>query len=88
MHQRKFIPLGTSLFLSYPVIGPLVEFPGVLGVAYGSAINLLNPSNGNPLYTYTFRTTPEGSEFWTGFAVAEGMLFAANKNGRMFVFGL
>ncbi len=74
--------------LSYPVIGPLVEFPGVLGVAYGSAINLLNPSNGNPLYTYTFRTPNSGSLFWTGLVVSEGKLFAANENGRVFVFGL
>ena len=74
--------------LSYPVIGSLVEFPGVLGVAYGSAINLLNPSNGNLLYAYTFRSVASGSHFWTGIVVAEGMLFAANANGRMFVFGL
>jgi len=74
--------------LSYPVIGSLVEFPGVLGVAYGSTINLLSPSNGNLLYAYTFRSVASGSHFWTGIAVAEGMLFAANANGRMFVFGL
>ncbi len=72
--------------LNAPVLGSLVEFPGVLGVAYGNTINLLNPSNGNVLYTY--KGTAPGSLFWSGLVVAEGMIFAGNMDGRMFAFGL
>lgn len=71
---------------SGPVLGAVTVIGGVVIVAQGTNINMLNAASGNTIFTFTDRRS--GSAFFGGAAVAQGMVFAGNLDGFMYAFGL
>ena len=69
-----------------PVLGAVTVIQGVGIVAQGTETDLFDAATGNILFTYT--DTRSGSTFFSGAAVAEGMVFQGNLDGYLYAFGL
>jgi outer membrane protein assembly factor BamB len=70
--------------LSGPVLGGVMEVPGVVSVGYGTHLLVARSSDGTSLYDYTAAGL---SYFYGTPTIAGGLLYAVNMNGNLLAFG-
>ena len=69
-----------------PVMGSVTLVPGVVAVAEGTAVWLMSTSDGHALFK-----TWDGSansKYYAGPTIANGVVYSANKDGKLFAYGL
>jgi polyvinyl alcohol dehydrogenase (cytochrome) len=76
-------PLWRYCATAGPVLGGLMEVPGVLFATEGSDLVALYPRNGEHLYQFD---DPSNEVFYSGPTVAGGILYAADTDGTLFAF--
>ncbi|HEY6284733.1 MAG TPA: hypothetical protein VIX20_03660, partial [Ktedonobacteraceae bacterium] len=69
-----------------PVIGAVTAVPGVVAVDEATSLWLMATSDGHSL----FKTwdNSNGSLYYAGPSIANGVVYAANKDGKIFAYGL
>src|SRR6266568_2547905 len=69
-----------------PVIGAVTAVPGVVAVAEGTALWLMATSDGHSLFKAWDKSN--GSLYYAAPTIANGVVYAANKDGNLFAYGL
>lgn len=69
-----------------PVMGSVTIVPGVVAVAEGTALWLMATSDGHTLFKTWDSST--NSKYYAGPAISNGVVYTANKDGKLFAYGL
>src|SRR6266581_3898020 len=69
-----------------PVIGAVTAVPGVVAVDEGNALWLMATSDGHSLFKTWDKSN--GSKYYAGPTIANGVVYAANKDGNFSAYGL
>lgn len=70
--------------LSASVLAPVFGVPGLLVIGSGAAMDVVNASNGQILYTY--QDTGSNSGFWGAAMISGGVIYEGSKSGTLFAF--
>ncbi|MHB8595921.1 MAG: outer membrane protein assembly factor BamB family protein [Ktedonobacteraceae bacterium] len=77
--------LWQRCFTSGVVLGPVAVVPGVLVVGQGNRVVVLATASGQTLYHFV--DTTNGSVFYGGASISNGVIYIGNKDGRLFAIG-
>ena len=69
-----------------PVLGATTAVPGVVAVTEGTALWLMATSNGHSLFKALDNAI--GSQYYAAPSISNGVVYAANKDGNFFAYGL
>ncbi len=69
-----------------PVLGATVAVPGVVAVTEGTSLCLMATSDGHILFKASDNSN--GSQYYAAPTIANGVVYAANKDGNFFAYGL
>ncbi len=68
-----------------PVLGAVTAVPGVVAVTEGTALWLMATSDGHSLFKAVDNSN--GSQYYAAPSIANGVVYAANKDGNLFAYG-
>jgi outer membrane protein assembly factor BamB len=69
-----------------PVLGAVTAIPGMVMVSQGNEFDMLSAKTGRTLFTYS--DTRRGAIFYSGAAVANGIVFQGSMDGYLYAFSL
>jgi polyvinyl alcohol dehydrogenase (cytochrome) len=72
--------------LSADVLGAVVTSPGLVVVAAGSTMSVLNSATGSSLFT--FHDTNANATFWSAATITHGMIYIGSVDDNLYAFGL
>lgn len=72
--------------LSQNALDPVIAVPGLAEIGYGTSLIVVNASTGARLFT--FQDTSANSNFWGTDSISNGVLYAGNKDGKLYAFGM
>ncbi len=86
LHPATGAVLWAKCLSSGPVLGAVTAIPGVVAVASGSVVELVEATSGETLFT--FHDPESGSNFEGAPSISKGSLFIGNAKGTLYSFGL
>jgi outer membrane protein assembly factor BamB len=72
--------------LSQNALDPVIAVPGLAEIGDGTSLMIVNASTGVRLFA--FQDTNANSNFWGTDSISNGVLYAANKDGKLYAFGM
>ncbi len=73
-----------TCFTSGHVLGAITTANGIVAVAHGKSLSLLNATSGASLFQYT--DTNASSNFYGAVTIADGKIYVGNMDGNLYVF--
>ncbi len=72
--------------LTLNALDPVIAVPGLAEIGYGTSLIVVNTSTGQRLFTYNDKSA--SSNFWGPGSISNGVLYAVNKDGKLYAFGM
>ena len=72
--------------LSSNALDPVIAVPGLAEIGAGTSLLVVNTATGKSLYT--FKDPNASSNFWGPGSISNGVLYAGNKDGKLYAFGM
>jgi len=85
LNPASGVPLWQDC-LSQNALDPVIAVPGLAAIGEGKSLIIVNTSTGARLFT--FQDTSTTSNFWGPGSISNGILYAGNKDGKLYALGI